>query len=43
MQDYSGLASDEETNGMINDSLLDIVEEQVIGEEITVPGLCIVS
>lgn len=37
MQDYSGLASDEETNGMINDSLLDIVEEQVIGEEITVP------
>ncbi|XP_051882567.1 ETS-related transcription factor Elf-1-like [Pristis pectinata] len=36
LQDYSGLACDEETNGMINDSSLDVVEEQVIGEEITV-------
>ncbi|XP_072899300.1 ETS-related transcription factor Elf-1-like isoform X1 [Hemitrygon akajei] len=36
LQDYSGLASDEETNGIINDSSLDVVEEQVIGEEITV-------
>ncbi|XP_062909817.1 ETS-related transcription factor Elf-1-like isoform X2 [Mobula hypostoma] len=36
LQDYSGLACDEETNGIINDSSLDVVEEQVIGEEITV-------
>ncbi|XP_067842553.1 ETS-related transcription factor Elf-1-like isoform X3 [Heptranchias perlo] len=35
LQDYSGLACDEETNGMINDSSLDVVEEQVIGEDIT--------
>ncbi|XP_078077808.1 ETS-related transcription factor Elf-1-like isoform X2 [Mustelus asterias] len=35
LQDCSGLACDEETNGMINDSSLDVVEEQVIGEDIT--------
>ncbi|XP_041054440.1 ETS-related transcription factor Elf-1-like isoform X2 [Carcharodon carcharias] len=35
LQEYSGLACDEETNGMINDSSLDVVEEQVIGEDIT--------
>ncbi|XP_060681793.1 ETS-related transcription factor Elf-1-like isoform X1 [Hemiscyllium ocellatum] len=35
LQDYSGLACDEETNGMINDSSLDVAEEQVIGTDIT--------
>uniref|UniRef100_UPI00398F1F51 ETS-related transcription factor Elf-1-like isoform X2 n=1 Tax=Pristiophorus japonicus TaxID=55135 RepID=UPI00398F1F51 len=40
LHDYSGLDCDEETNGMINDSSLDVVEEQVIGEDITVEASC---